>query len=135
MPYVNADDFGCTTEIIDKILNCYQKGRIHSDSAMIFMKDSERASALAREKSFSVGLHINFTIEFTGEMVKANLRNQHEIIAAYLTNRKFNQILYNPMLGKAFGYVFGLSGMNFAVFLERSQSGWMGIIICTYACI
>lgn len=69
------------------------------------MKDSERASALARESSLSVGLHLNFTVEFTGEIVKENLRNQHKLIAAYL-NRKFNQILYNPMLGRAFGYVF-----------------------------
>jgi predicted glycoside hydrolase/deacetylase ChbG (UPF0249 family) len=106
MLYVNADDFGCTCEITDKILCCYRKNRIDAASAMTFMKDSERASYLAQESNLSVGLHLNFTVEFTGDTVKGNLRNQHKIVAAYLNARKFNQILYNPRLGKAFGYVF-----------------------------
>jgi predicted glycoside hydrolase/deacetylase ChbG (UPF0249 family) len=106
MLYVNADDFGWTDEVTDRILSCYRNGRIHSTSAMTFMRDSERASDLARGSNLSVGLHLNFTAEFTGETVTANLRDKHKILATYLKARKFNQILYNPMLGKAFDYVF-----------------------------
>jgi predicted glycoside hydrolase/deacetylase ChbG (UPF0249 family) len=106
MLYVNADDFGWTDEVTDRILSCYREGRIHAASAMTFMRDSERASDLARGSNLSVGLHLNFTAEFTGETVTANLRDQHKILATYLKARKFNQILYNPLLGKAFGYVF-----------------------------
>lgn len=106
MLYVNADDFGRTSEITDKILSCYRESRIHSVSAMTFMNDSERAADLASQNGLPVGLHLNFTAEFTGETVTANLRDKHKRLAAYLKARKFNQILYNPMLDRAFGYVF-----------------------------
>lgn len=106
MLYVNADDLGLNETITDRILNCFHHGRIHSASAMTFMKDSERASDLAIENSLPVGLHLNFTQDFTGETATATLQNQHKRVAVYLKGRKFNQILYNPMLNKAFGYVF-----------------------------
>lgn len=73
---------------------------------MTFMKDSERAAELAGQNSLPVGLHLNFTQDFTGENVTANMRSQHKRVAAYLKAHKLNQILYNPMLRKAFGYVF-----------------------------
>jgi predicted glycoside hydrolase/deacetylase ChbG (UPF0249 family) len=74
---INGDDLGWTREITDRILPCYQKGRIGSASAMTFMKDSERAAELARKGSLPVGLHLNLTLDFTGEVVPPNLRAQH----------------------------------------------------------
>jgi len=106
MLYVNADDFGWTDEVTDRILSCYRNGRIHAASAMTFMRDSERASDLARSSNLSVGLHLNFTVELTGKTVTANLRDKHKILSTYLKARKFNQILYSPFLNKIFGYVF-----------------------------
>lgn len=106
MLFVNADDLGWTDEVTNRILDCFLKRRIHSASAMTFMRDSERASELARGSNLSVGFHLNFTLELTGETVTASLRDKHKILATYLKARKFNQILYNPVLSKTFEYVF-----------------------------
>ena len=106
MLYVNADDFGYNSEITDRIACCYRKGRINATSAMTFMKDSDRAAELAAESNLSVGLHLNFTVEFTGGTVTANLKEKQKILSTYLNARKFNQILYNPFINKIFGYVF-----------------------------
>lgn len=106
MLYVNTDDLGWNEEISDRILDCYQKGRIGGASTMTFMKDSERASELSREYGLPVGLHLNLTLDFTGEVVSPNLRDQHRLVAIYLNSRKVNQVLYNPFLHKAFDYVF-----------------------------
>jgi predicted glycoside hydrolase/deacetylase ChbG (UPF0249 family) len=104
--YVNADDFGCTSEITDIILSCYRKSRIHAASAMTFMNDSERAADLAGQNGLPVGLHLNFTVEFTGETVIANLRDHHRAVSDYLKARKWNQVFYNPFLRNSFDYVF-----------------------------
>jgi len=106
MLFVNADDLGWTEEITDRILICYRQRRIHAASAMMFMKDSERATELTRENVLPVGLHLNLTQNFTGESVPANVRDQHRLVAAYLKARKVNQILYNPLLRSAFNYTF-----------------------------
>lgn len=106
MLYVNADDLGWTVEITDRIVTCYHQRRIHSASAMTFMKDSERAAELARQNGLQVGLHLNLTQEFTSEKTPTNLRDHHRSIAAYLKARKMNQVLYNPFLRQAFDYVF-----------------------------
>lgn len=103
---INGDDLGWTREITDRILACYQKGKIGSASAMTFMKDSERAAELARESGLPVGLHLNLTRAFTGESITIKLREKHRSIAAYLNALKMNQVLYNPFLHKVFDYVF-----------------------------
>jgi chitin disaccharide deacetylase len=106
MLQVNADDLGRTEEITDRILDCYRQGRIHSASAMTFMKDSERAAELSRKVALPVGLHLNLTQGFTGDSVPKILKEHHRKVASYLTAWKFNQILFNPFLHKAFVYVF-----------------------------
>ena len=106
MLYVNADDLGWAKDITDRILMCYRQGVIFYASAMTFMKDSERAADLARQNSLPVGLHLNFIDDFTGGPVNLALKDQHRSVAAYLKARKFNQILFNPFLHKAFDYVF-----------------------------
>jgi predicted glycoside hydrolase/deacetylase ChbG (UPF0249 family) len=106
MLFVNADDLGWTKEITNRILTSYHQRRIHAASAMTFMKDSERAADLARKGNLPVGLHLNLTLDFTGEVVPPNLRDQHRLVAIYLNSRKLNQVLYNPFLHKAFDYVF-----------------------------
>jgi predicted glycoside hydrolase/deacetylase ChbG (UPF0249 family) len=106
MLFINADDWGWTREVTDRILNCYRQGRIHSASGMTFMQDSERAAVLARKNNLSVGLHLNLTLDFTGKVVPPNLRDQHRSVARYLNSRKLNQVLYNPFLYKAFDYIY-----------------------------
>jgi predicted glycoside hydrolase/deacetylase ChbG (UPF0249 family) len=106
MLFINADDWGWIEETTNRILTCYRQDRIHSASAMTFMKNSERAAELARECGLPIGLHLNFTQEFTGDGVTTKLRDQQRLVAAYLKARKMNQILFNPFLHKAFDYVF-----------------------------
>jgi predicted glycoside hydrolase/deacetylase ChbG (UPF0249 family) len=106
MLIVNADDYGWNTETTDNILSCFTRKRIHSASAMTFMSDSERAADLASETQMPVGLHLNLDEIFTGPAIPSTLREHHQKIAAYLSTRKWNQILYNPFLRNAFDYVF-----------------------------
>jgi predicted glycoside hydrolase/deacetylase ChbG (UPF0249 family) len=103
---INADDWGRSEEITDRILNCYRQRRIHSASAMTFMSDSARAARIALDNQLPVGLHLNFTQDLTGEGVAQNLSRRHRKLIKYLTNRKINQFIYNPMLVGAFRYVF-----------------------------
>lgn len=106
MIYVNADDFGCTSEITDRILSCYRNCRIHSTSAMTFMIDSERAAVLAIENQLPTGLHINLDQELTARSTPAKLREHHRAVSDYLKARKWNQVFYNPFLRTSFDYVF-----------------------------
>lgn len=106
MLLVNADDLGCTKDITDGILICYSRKRIHSASAMTFMKDSKRAADLARENQLPIGLHVNFDQHLTSETTSEKLRDHHQVVSDYLKARKWNQVLYNPFLRNSFDYVF-----------------------------
>jgi predicted glycoside hydrolase/deacetylase ChbG (UPF0249 family) len=102
---INADDWGWTEQITDRILSCYQQKKIHSASGMTFMRDSERAADLAAESGLEVGLHLNLIQEFTGINVYPELRSRHERVASYLRGCKANQVLWNPFLRAAVEYV------------------------------
>jgi len=62
MLIINADDWGRSRTETDAALQCYEKGRITSASAMVFMEDSERAADIAKENQVDVGLHLNFSV-------------------------------------------------------------------------
>src|SRR5690349_1959032 len=101
MLIVNADDWGrCRTET-DAALDCYKKGRITSVSAMVFMEDSERAAAIARDHKLDAGLHLNFTDSFTNP-VSAALNTSHRRTARFLGGSKYAQLIYNPLLRSNF---------------------------------
>jgi|SRR5580704_12477048 predicted glycoside hydrolase/deacetylase ChbG (UPF0249 family) len=104
MLIINADDFGRTAAETDAALRCYQRGRLTSVSAMVFMTDSERAAELAKENGLDVGLHLNFTDSFTGGRIAARLANYHDKIARFLTRNRYSQVLYNPFLLTEFSY-------------------------------
>lgn len=106
MLIINADDWGRSEEITGRILECHLRGRIHSASAMTFMRDSERAASIALQQRLPTGLHLNLSQEFTGENVPETLRAQHLRIAGYLNRRKYNQVLYNPLVRNALLYAF-----------------------------
>ena len=104
MLIVNADDWGRSRAETDAILRCHLRGRISSVSAMVFMEDSERAAGLAQENRVDVGLHLNFSQHFTGNVVPPGLRNHHRSIVAFLTTNKYAQLFYNPFLRTQFAY-------------------------------
>lgn len=106
MIIVNADDWGSSSKETDAALSCFEKGRITSVSAMVFMQDSERAADLAKDSGIDVGLHLNFNQQFTGVTGSALLQGSHDRIVRFLTSNKYSQLIYNPFLRKHFQYVY-----------------------------
>jgi predicted glycoside hydrolase/deacetylase ChbG (UPF0249 family) len=104
MLIINADDWGRSEAETDSALKCYKAERITSVSAMLFMADSERAADLAKEGRLTVGLHLNFSEPFTGTTNSPRLNDCHRRTVNYLKTNKYAQLIYNPLLRKAFSY-------------------------------
>jgi hypothetical protein len=102
---VNADDWGLDRNTTDRILECALRGAISSASAMVFMSDSERAAALARERDVDVGLHLNFTETFSAPIGHARLAEHHARVANFLLRNRFSQVVYHPRLTNSFEYL------------------------------
>jgi predicted glycoside hydrolase/deacetylase ChbG (UPF0249 family) len=102
---VNADDLGRDIETTDRILECVTIGTVSSTSAMVFMKDSERAADLARERDVDCGLHLNFTMRFSAPNCSLLLREYQERVIRYLRRNRFAQAVYHPGLAESFKYV------------------------------
>jgi predicted glycoside hydrolase/deacetylase ChbG (UPF0249 family) len=111
---VNADDWGRSRDETDVALECHRNKRITSVSAMVFMQDSERAAALAKEGNVDAGLHLNFSEPFSANPESATLVNFHRKISTFLTRNKYAQLLYNPSLRDAFVYSCGAQITEFA---------------------
>jgi chitin disaccharide deacetylase len=102
---VNADDWGRDVETTDRILECITIGTVSSTSAMVFMKDSERAADLARERGVDCGLHMNFTLRFSAPGCPSRLREHQERVVRYLLRNRWAQAVYHPGLASSFKYV------------------------------
>lgn len=102
MLIVNADDLGRCRDDTDSALACHARGRITSTSAMVFMEDSGRAAALARDAGIPIGLHLNLSEAFSAPDVPAGLRRQHDRICRFLRSSRFALLLYHPLLAKDF---------------------------------
>lgn len=99
---VNADDWGRNVETTDRIVECVLRGAVSSASAMVFMEDSERAAALARERGVDVGLHLNFTTPFSSTAASGRLTEHHERVAHFLLRSRLSQVVYHPGLAGSF---------------------------------
>lgn len=73
---VNADDFGWNRGATDLTAECFAAGQITSTTALMYMEDSDRAAALALERDFPVGLHLNLTDPFTAGSVPGPVRER-----------------------------------------------------------
>ena len=102
---VNADDWGRNVETTDRILECVLRGTISSASAMVFMEDSERAAALAREREVDVGLHLNLTTPFLSSVSSGRLAEHHKRVADFLLRSRMSQVIYHPGIAGSFEYV------------------------------
>jgi len=122
MLIINADDWGRSVAETDSALKYYKEARITSASAMVFMKDSERAAELAKENDLDVGLHLNFTEPFTGGNYLAELREHHDRTIRYLTGNKYDQLVYNPFLRSAFSYSYEAQSEEFARLFGKPPS-------------
>jgi len=102
---VNADDWGQDRLTTNKILECAAIGTVSSVSAFVFMEDSERAAALAREKAIEAGLHLNLVTPVSATGVPAQLQERQRKIAHHLFRNRYAQVVFHPGLAGSFEYV------------------------------
>ena len=123
MLIINADDWGRSVAETDVALRCFREKRITSVSAMVFMQDSKRAAKLAKDYELDdVGMHLNFSEEFTDKSCSETLKKHHGRIIKFLKRSKYAQLLYNPFLGKAFAYCYHAQVAEFVRLFEKSPS-------------
>ena len=123
MLIINADDWGRSVVETDAALKCYRERRITSVSAMVLMQDSKRAARLAKDYELDdVGLHLNFSEEFTDKSCSETLKEHHGRIVRFLKRGKYAQLLYNPFLRKAFAYCYHAQVEEFVRLFEKSPS-------------
>lgn len=101
---VNADDWGWNGEATTRIFDCIRRDAVSSVSAMLFMDDSERAAAIARENNIDAGLHLNFTTPFTGSEVPHRLIEHQGNIARFLRSHRYAPAVFHPLLANSFDY-------------------------------
>lgn len=126
MIIINADDWGLSRIDTDAALYCYRHGRITSASAMVFMEDSKRAAELAKEAGIDVGLHLNFSQGFTGQIPSGMLQKYHDRIVRFLTASKYSLIFYNPYLRREFRYDYQAQLEEFQRLYGRQPSHFDG---------
>ncbi len=102
---VNADDWGYDRETTDHTLDCIRCGAVSSVSAMVFMKDSERAAAIVHEKGIDAGLHLNVTAPFSASGIPTRLIEHQERVSRYLLRSRLSQVVFHPGLTRSFEYV------------------------------
>ncbi len=102
---INADDWGRDVNTTERMFECLKHGTVSSVSAMVFMEDSERAAAMAHEHGVDAGLHLNLTTPLSGANLSSELIERQREVAAYLTKRRLNQVLFNSPLKRSFEYV------------------------------
>jgi len=102
---MNADDWGRDTRNTDSVVGCIDAGAVSSVSAMVFMEDSERAAAIARERRIEAGLHLNFTTGFSMPGCSSGLLERQQQIGRRLLKHRLAQIVFHPGLIRSFEYV------------------------------
>jgi predicted glycoside hydrolase/deacetylase ChbG (UPF0249 family) len=102
---VNADDWGRDRPTTDRTRECCAVGAVSSVSAMVFMEDSERAAALAREDAIEIGLHVNFTTGFSARSVPPGLAEHQRRVARHLLRHRLARVVFHPALTSSFEYV------------------------------
>jgi hypothetical protein len=102
---VNADDWGRDMVTTDRSLDCVLRRAVSSVSGMLFMEDSERAAALARQHGVDVGLHLNLTTPFSAAQCPSRLADHQRRLSRFLTLSRFTRVMYHPGLTASFEYV------------------------------
>ena len=102
MLIVNADDWGRSVAETDAALGCHRRGTLGSVSAMVHMRDSERAASLARAEGLDVGLHLNFTQPYDPPDRSPHLEPTQRRLMRFLRTNKFALLVYHPRLRDAF---------------------------------
>jgi hypothetical protein len=102
MLIVNADDWGRDRETTGAILDGVRCGAVSAVSAMVFMDDSARAAAIAREHGVHAGLHLNFTTPLSAPGCPRRLAERQALLIEHLTRHRLAQVVFRPRLARAF---------------------------------
>ena len=81
---------------------------------MMFMQDSERAAASARERGIDAGLHLNFTTPFSSAATAPPLIEHQQRLSRYLRQHRFAPAVFHPGLSRSFEYVVAAQLDEFA---------------------
>ncbi|HZQ21094.1 MAG TPA: ChbG/HpnK family deacetylase [Terriglobales bacterium] len=119
---INADDWGQDVQTTDRIFDCFRSGVLSSASGMVFMEDSERAAAFARQQDLDIGLHLNLSDSFSASNVPVRLLNHHEKVRHYLCASPFTRLIYHPGLASSFEYVIASQLEEFARLYGRQPN-------------
>lgn len=93
---VNADDLGLTEDDTDATLACLHAGAVTSATAMVWMRDSARAAALARSARAPVGLHLNLVEPYAASGVPAGAAARQRRVVERLRAAGAGGHLYRP---------------------------------------
>jgi predicted glycoside hydrolase/deacetylase ChbG (UPF0249 family) len=92
----------------------------------VFMEDSERAAGLTLASGIDVGLHINFSEEFTGGSIPRWLHHSQGRLCRFLRCNKYALLFYNPCLRNQFRDVFEAQYLEFVRLYRRVPSHFNG---------
>lgn len=93
---VNADDLGLDRCNTDAILECFYLGAISSATALVWMKDSDRAAEIARREDLPVGLHLNLIEPFSATDVPEAVADCQRRVVERLRQKGLGTHLYHP---------------------------------------
>jgi predicted glycoside hydrolase/deacetylase ChbG (UPF0249 family) len=100
---VNADDLGLAVHDTDAIVECFRSGAISSTTALVWMRDSDRAAELARRERLPTGLHLNLIEPYTAPDVPARVADTQRRVVERLTGGRYAAQLYHRAWSDDFG--------------------------------
>jgi predicted glycoside hydrolase/deacetylase ChbG (UPF0249 family) len=104
---VNADDLGLATADTDAIMDCFRSGAISSSTALVWMRDSDRAADLARSEGIPTGLHLNLIEPYTAPDVPDRVAATQRRVIERLRASGVGPQLYHPGWAQDFGRCIG----------------------------
>ena len=102
---VNADDLGGNPLATDRILGAFRAGVLTSATAMVHMRDSARAAAMATECGLPTGLHLNLTQAFEDDAVAPDVLARHQRVVDYMSDPTTRRVGFSPRRVSAFRQV------------------------------
>jgi predicted glycoside hydrolase/deacetylase ChbG (UPF0249 family) len=94
---VNADDWGYDTPTTDAIAGTFRAEGLTSTTAMMFMKDSDRAAELSRDlPGLGIGLHLNLVEEYSDPAAPAAVRERQRRFIEYFRLVRLRRWAYDP---------------------------------------
>jgi chitin disaccharide deacetylase len=100
---VNADDLGLDTAVTDAILDCFRSGAISSTTALVWMRDSDRAADIARRECIPTGLHLNLIEPYTASDVPSRVADTQGRVVERLRTGGLGAQLYHRAWSEDFG--------------------------------